>query len=43
MDNALAHRRTLVVFALAVVLALAVVVVLPKATLAAPPEQGDGP
>jgi hypothetical protein len=39
MDNAIVHRRTLVVFTLALVLALAVVVVLPKASSAAPPER----
>jgi hypothetical protein len=38
MDNAIMHRRRLVVFALAVALALAVVVMLPRATSAAPPE-----
>ncbi len=38
MDNAILHRRRLVVFTLAVALALAVVVVLPRASSAAPPE-----
>jgi hypothetical protein len=41
MDNAIVHRRTLAVFALAVVLALAVVIVLPKASSAAPPDPVD--
>ena len=39
MDNAILHRRRLVVFTLAVALALAVVVVLPRASSAAPPDQ----
>jgi hypothetical protein len=38
MDNAILHRRRLVVFTLAVALALAVVLVLPRASSAAPPE-----
>jgi hypothetical protein len=38
MDNTIVHRRRLVVFTLAVALALAVVVVLPKASSAEPPE-----
>ena len=41
MDNTILHRRRLVVFTLAVALALAVVVVLPKATSAAPPDPVD--
>jgi hypothetical protein len=41
MDNAIVHHRTLTVFALAVVLALAVVIVLPKASSAAPPTPVD--
>jgi hypothetical protein len=42
MDNALGYRRRLVVFALAVVLALVVVVVLPRASSAEPPVPVDG-
>jgi hypothetical protein len=38
MDNAILHRRRLVVFTLAVALALAVVVVLPKVSSAQSPE-----
>src|ERR687890_1738882 len=41
MDNAILHRRRLVVFTLAVALALAVVLVLPRASSAAPPEPVD--
>jgi hypothetical protein len=41
MDNTILHGRRLVVFTLAVALALAVVVVLPKASSAAPPEPVD--
>ena len=43
MDNAILHRRRLVVFTLAVALALAVVLVLPRVSSAAPPEPVDGP